>query len=899
LRLETRQYFAMPGQTIEDILRAIPDLPVEVWTHGAVRIGEWEIPRERWGQVKPKPGSRHLIHVGIRLRGGGGGKNIFATIAAIALIVAATAISGGVLGPAGALSVSSTLFAAGSTSAALLAAGVSIVGALALSALAPAPAVQDDAVKKRATLGSASFRGNVLEPFEPIPFVAGTHRVSPPHLIAPWSESVNDDQIVYAIVGLNGAHAISDIRINNAPIDQFSDVEYEVRDVVTDDSDITLIDKQVFENQIGTELSGHKVKDDQTAQLQDDTTPSNSYPHWQVARARSSPDEIWLTFGWTGLINLETSGGTTPGGMPIRIRIRKSGDVAWINLPELHAQRERQEPFRGLVKLRWAPLDSTLPRIDQNASFPPWKFAFYATNAANAEAFDTDSYFNPGAGNLANKILSEDGVAVVFLDEATFPKGVYDVQVMRGYAYRAGDFTSTTYQLSAATPYFFTHTPASSPPSIRKEQAKVPVKVSWQSVSSVWNDYPLGEKGLTLVAVKARNVSISSLTMLAQGYANIWNGADWNTFAATNNPAAWLRYLALGGQSIRAPFVAAQLDDANLADFHDFCAGGASIPTRECNAYFDGSQSLDDVLRIIAGCGRAALRVSDKIGVVIDRDRSAEAPIQLFSQRNSKGLAIRRAFPRLPDGLRVRFNDETNDYQPKEIFVYRKRLPALPTNIESMNYIGITSEALAIDRAYLDLAQLIRRATLHSFECDIENIYCTKGSLVLLAHDTIARHYDSARVVSVQTSGPNVTGLTLDVPLRLSLVGLVLSPDGEEVVDSNGDPVISNDYPAGVVIQLKDGSTLTKQIEETTDTDIITFTTPFAIPAGSLLEADCLVACGPFASVEKRMLVLGVQPQNDYTAALTLVDEAPAIRILSSDGSPIKTTDASQAVAPF
>ena len=55
----------------------------------------------------------------------------------------------------------------------------------------------------------------------------------------------------------------------------------------------------------------------------------------------------------------------------------------------------------------------------------------------------------------------------------------------------------------------------------------------------------------------------------------------------------------------------------------------------------------------------------------------------------------------------------------------------------------------------------------------------------------------------------------------------------------------------------------------------------------------------PFASVEKRMLVLGVQPQSDYTAALTLVDEAAAIRILSADGSPVRTTDGSQMIAPF
>jgi hypothetical protein len=48
-----------------------------------VRIGE-EIPSDRWHLVRPNPGSQHLIHVGVRHGDDarGGGKNIFATIAA-------------------------------------------------------------------------------------------------------------------------------------------------------------------------------------------------------------------------------------------------------------------------------------------------------------------------------------------------------------------------------------------------------------------------------------------------------------------------------------------------------------------------------------------------------------------------------------------------------------------------------------------------------------------------------------------------------------------------------------------------------------------------------------------------------------------------------------------------
>jgi hypothetical protein len=860
-RLETRQHVAIEGQTIERILKDFPDLPLEVWTHGVVLIHdevtglEWEILREHWGRVKPRSGGRYVLRVGVRMGDsgdkGGGGKNPFATIAAIALLVVATAITGG----AAAGLFGTTLFAAGSTSAALLAAGVSIVGALAINALAPPPTfdngqAQEDQ-QKSATLGSASIQGNVLAPFDPIPFVIGRHRCSPPHLIIPWSESVNDDQYVNTIIGLNGAHDFEEILVNGTPIGDLTDVQYEIRDVVNDDSDITLIDKQVFEAQVGAELTGHKVQDDATSVLQNTANPSASYPKWASSRSRKNPEEIWINFLWTTLV-MQDSAETVPAGVPVRLRIRRVGDVSWINLPEFHAQRERLDPFRGMIKLKFEVRPDTMVRLDQTPSLPPWKWAFYATNAQNSEAFATHAYFAPSTGNNAENVASVDGVAVVYLDPATFPAGTYDVQVMRGYGYKAQDLTASTYRLATQIPYFFTHTPATSPPSIRQEQAKTPSRMTWSSMASVWNEYPLGEKGLSIMAIRAKNIAISSISILASGYAVKWNGVSWgsSSFEPTRNPADWFRYLALGGQSVRAPYIAAQMDDDGLADWWDINDGAGGGPVYECNAYINSAQSVGQVLKVVAGCGRAVMRASDKVGVVVDNDRSGEGTIGTFTQRNTRGLTIRRAFPRIPDGFRVNYNDETNDFSTREIYVFRK---PDGDNIESVTYTGITSEQQAVERAYHDLKQLTRRPALYSFETDIRHLYCVKGSMVRLIHDTIKRHYDSAAVAAVNLTGPDVTGLVLDSPLRLSLVGVA---------------------PMGVVIQLKDGTSITAQISEIVDTNTITFVTPFPDP-GDILDEDCIVACGPFTSLGKRMLVLGVQPQNEFTASVTLVDEAP------------------------
>lgn len=586
LSRDTIPFVSESGKTIEQILRSIPDLPPEIWTNGIVRIGTVELSREHWSRIRPKPGSLHFIEVGIRLHGGGGssGKSIFGLIATIALLVVVTAISGGALGPAG-LAIAGDLFAAGSVSATLLAAGVATLGGLALSALSSTPAAQNTTDDNTSSdrLGAASFRSNVLGLFDPIPFVAGKHRVSPPHVVQPWVEYINDDAYVNAVVGLNGPHMLEEILVNGAPIDDFQDITYETRDVVTDDTDLTLIAKQVFEQSINAELSSHKVSDEATDQLQDQGTPSNSYPTWLSMRSRNSPNEIWIAVSWTGLLK-QTDTNTEPAGTPIRLRIRLKGETTWINLPELHAHRERISPFRGLIKLRFQAASGGITRPDQDQSVPPWKYALYLTDTNNDELFDVDSYFQPVSGNNAVKVGSEQGIVVIYLDPATFTPGIYDVQIKRGYAYGVNDFVVSTYLHSGGIPYFFSHTAGSSPVSIRQEQSKVLTVMNILSMSNVWNEYPLTSKGLTLLAVRAKNISINSLSILATGYFYVWDGTDWNTFEPSKNPAAIFRGLATGLQTIDPPFQTAQLDDTCLEDWYDFCGDERSKAVA-----FDGS----------------------------------------------------------------------------------------------------------------------------------------------------------------------------------------------------------------------------------------------------------------------------------------------------------------------
>lgn len=878
LQSGVEQHYVRQGQTVDEILRSIPNMPHHIWTHGIVRIGDWEIPRDRWKAVRPKSHKHLVMLVGIRLSGGGGdgGKDTFATIAAIALLAVGTFITAGGLAGTALASATGFSFTAGSTSAALLAAGVSVAGALAINALTPAPTTEETEERESGTGGgSASVQSNPLGIFKPLPYVVGRRRVSPPHLILPWSESVQDDQYIHVIVGLDGAHDIEGIEINDTPIDEIEDIEYETRDVINDNSDITLITKQVFEDQVDTLMSQHRVKDGATNELRDEDIPSLSYPIFHGFQSKDVPDEIWFNLAFTSLL---WTADQSSGQIAFRIEIKREGDSGWVELPEVHLVRNIQAPFRATVKLSWLSEDFSqfnigdLDGVAQGDNESIWKAAYIDVPEEN---FAANGYFDDGNGE-SQHVRSDRFTVTFFLDPEIFPKGVYSVRIKRSYSFQASSWSFTNYTYSTNDPYLFTHTPVTDPPTIRATQNNAPVKVTITSLSSVWDEKPLGENDMTLIAIRAKNVSITRISAIFTGYANIWSGSDWGNFVATRNPAAWLRALALGQNSVRAPYVESQLNDSELTEWFNYCDN----KQLESNLYVQTRQSLGQVLGLIASAGHASPRQSDKLGVVIDRNRESEAPVQIFSQRNAANLVIRRAFPQVPHGFRIRFDDEDDGYKPSEIFVFREGFDEdTGTDIEEMVYQSITNENRARDRARLDFGQLIERAAIYEFECDIEHLYATKGTMIGLAYDALARHHGAGRVKEVLTVSNLVTGLVLEDVLRLHLVNDL------GLVEDLGDPTdLGEVFVSGVAIQLHDGTTLVKEIEDNDDTDTITFVEPFEMPtflAGSdidnAIDVGCLVVSGPVDTVYKRCFVLGIYPQGGMTARIVAIDEAPEI----------------------
>lgn len=241
----------LPGETIAEYL---------VRTGIAARMGRQpfrlkldgrQIPRALWARCRPKPGT--LIELYAVVRGGDGKKNPIATIAMIALIYYTGGASSG--GAAGGSLGAAAATAAGVGTAAGWGLGILVVGGMVINSVFPPP--RPDLAKAQNLGGGDSptyaIEGgsNRMRRYEPMPKIMGVHRVFPDFGAQPYNEFHGADQVGFYVfdLGYNDAE-LSDFKIGDTPIGEYSGVEYEISGA---DGKLALVPGNV-DSQAGVEL---------------------------------------------------------------------------------------------------------------------------------------------------------------------------------------------------------------------------------------------------------------------------------------------------------------------------------------------------------------------------------------------------------------------------------------------------------------------------------------------------------------------------------------------------------------------------------------------------------------------------------------------------------------------
>jgi|GEM_PF-1266129 len=890
------------GETILDMVKSVPDLPKDFLERGVVKINGEAWPRELWSVLRPRATSEWPICVTLhyppgKSPGGGGGastgKTVLSLVAAFALVIITGGIAGGALAP-----LLGASFAANTIGATALAAAIGIGGALALSALSPPPSLanvgvgavaggaQDDTNTDQKRSASAS--GNVLSPGGSIPRVVGTHLIYPPLISEPFVEIVGDDEVVHAAYALNGPHQLDDIRLNGTAIAEAEDVEFETREGFETDADITLVTR--YARTIGPQitLSVHSVDSNTQNLLKHPLDPASDLPVFaQVASpARKTQDEIWVQFSLPNGISINGST-STDVAIPLRVRFRKRGDSDWNNLPELHLSDSTLQTRRRAILFQWRTRGDVIEPVPTKSGFyyanrnVPGQSIAPATDGWVASSYFTDAsgtvdYLNTGSEGttkITNLCLFDNRVEV-YLDEATFPKGVYEIEIKRGTAYKVSSFTAATYTYGGTLQDFFAYSNMTTP-TIPESRSNLADIVQLIRVVSVVNASPVNKKGFALIAVKAFNRDVSQLSVLASGLVRDWDGSGWNTWTTTSYPAAHYADILCGYQNAE-PMPPDLRDDTGLVAWRTTCITNGWT----CDAIIDDFRK-QDALTLLASCGYARPYQCEIYGVIVDDDVSGDAPVQIFSRRNSANFHFEKAFARPPKGFLVNFNDRAANYAPAQIQVDQRDASITTSGrYESITYDGLVDEDAVIARALFDLDQANLRSVFYAFDTDVESIVCRKGDLIGFQHDTLNGYGEGVLKSKTVVTG-NITTLTLDSTIRI-----VNEPDCISVTDILSVPdVFELGVTTNIAIRRRDGSITTHALSNATgESAVLTLATPFADTANILGRADtddtygCLVVAGtPGETVYRRFKVASIAPTKELQATIVAVDEAPEL----------------------
>ena len=372
----------------------------------------------------------------------------------------------------------------------------------------------------------------------------------------------------------------------------------------------------------------------------------------------------------------------------------------------------------------------------------------------------------------------------------------------------------------------------------------------WAGLQSIRPEYPIAfSKPIALVALRIKATyqlsgALDNFNALCQREELVYDGTQWAAGSSSNPASAYV--LALQGDHNPFPAADEEIDWEVLADWHDWC----DQKGLKFDYVAEKRSSLGDILAAICAAGRATPRHDGvKWSVVIDRP--TELVIDHISPRNSSDFSWQRTYFDPPDGFRVSFKDASNDYESNERIVPWVGHVGAVDLTEDLELIGKTDPDEIFIEARRRMHELEHRPDSYSaIQSGLARV-ATRGDHVRGSYDVLTRTQISARVKSI--SGALIElddAVTMEEGTSYGIRFRVFENDQDEIGTSLVREVRSQagEYRA-VVIKDKE-----------------------ALPAlGELIHF------GPLSSVDLPLVVKGIEPGNDFSAVVHMIDAAPII----------------------
>jgi hypothetical protein len=888
-RLDKRRSlgFAEEGMSCAELVEAFAPLEIDR-EYVLCAINGVPVARQYWPHVTPKRGT--TVIVAIVPGKAGGKKNALALIASIAIAIAAPYAGAALANVAFAgVGGSGLVLGFGFTAGQVFGAAIGLVANMAVGALfkPSTPSISAANASSSAASSSPTYalagQSNVIDPYGPVRRIFGTHRIYPVVVGRPYTEVYGDDQYLTTLYDIGaGDYEVSDVRIGASHIAYFQNASYFVHrntkspnlqwyygarhddqynllladgawhqvDTVVDTGWFTVA--LIFPTGLAMirESDGATLANTARFNIEysdygvGNWTPVTQAASWSSSRPILSDGSAAIEFGRGELLrdegvygNPESTGSSDGLVRATTGRVQVYGYAPGSTSMTMHT-------VNGMTLLSGAKFDlfgvyyTTLNDVtptDSEVSFtPPLQVEFVAAMQRASDGDWIEVYRAPaallvytGGGNydVSDQRITQLALTVTVRPLATPLEGArYSIRVRQTAGQGDGRLVYGDMALVGVS-----SVSASAPAiSLRNEHTLLELRVKA-------NDQVSG--------------TLEELSCFAQSYLFVNRGGTW--FYETSRNPAWALWEILTGKMNKRPVRAEKLDFMSFRSWADYCDSihPSTGAARACfDHVVDYYTTIFALAQTVTAAGRATLAPGDGLfRVLIDQPKTT--PVQVFTPHNSKAFKGTRTFVEAPHAFRAKFMSE-DTWKIEEMIVYNDGYAFGTASVfEQIELPGVTREGQVWCDARYRMAQGIHRQESWSLDVDWENLICTRGDLVHVAHDV-----------------PKLGGL----PSRIKEVhynptsGLATSWELTEPVDLLGTP-----SAFGFTIRTISGIVHQGQFAaQYSPTHVAPVTA-----IGGLSVGD-LHVWGEMDHITYPFLVATVVPQSDAAATLTLVPYA-------------------------
>ena len=291
---------APPGSSIREMIAiALPGLSENDF--GLLRVslvneqGMMPVSRDYWSVTRPKVGTRVVIRI---VPAKDALRSVLMVVVTIAALVVAPYL-------AGALGFTTGTFGF-TVASSLIGAGLTAVGALLVNSLIPPISPTSPDQERGKSYQLSGWRNRVPSAQDVLPWIGGKHRYAPPFAATSYTEIVGDQQYIRALFTFGyGAVLCSDLRLGDTSLDDYDEVEVEIREGRDGDAPITLYPKQVIEENVAVELVRPFPRDDNGEILKDEDTEET--PIVRQTAANTKDVSVIIAFQ-SGLFSVDGNG---------------------------------------------------------------------------------------------------------------------------------------------------------------------------------------------------------------------------------------------------------------------------------------------------------------------------------------------------------------------------------------------------------------------------------------------------------------------------------------------------------------------------------------------------------------------------------------------------------------